>query len=162
MEKELTAWWKSRIHTQFPLWLQSSVVRACDKNSQDPRFDSRRGCAVFFPLIRLSILLSLSEMKEKRIWLEMIPTRASLWCSLFFRENWSQERITGNRPNLAQLLTNALFPKRCYWFLKFGFLPIFLLPFPKETLYFANTKRLEPYPGILKKKQKFKIPSTVL
>ena len=27
---ELTAWWKSKIHTQFPLWLRSSVVRACD------------------------------------------------------------------------------------------------------------------------------------
>ena len=30
VEKELTAWWKSKIHTQFPLWLRSSVVRACD------------------------------------------------------------------------------------------------------------------------------------
>ena len=29
-EKELTAWWKSKSHTQFPLWLRSSVVRACD------------------------------------------------------------------------------------------------------------------------------------
>ena len=37
--------------------------------SQDPGFDSRRGCAVFFRLIRLSVLLSLSELKEKRIWL---------------------------------------------------------------------------------------------
>ena len=68
VEKELTAWWKSKIHTQFPLWLRSSVVRAYDKNSQDPGFDSRRGCAVFFRLIRLSVLLSLSELKEKRIW----------------------------------------------------------------------------------------------
>ena len=25
VEKELTAWWKSKIHTQFPLWLRSSV-----------------------------------------------------------------------------------------------------------------------------------------
>ena len=30
-----------------------------DWNSQDPGFDSRRGCAVFFRLIRLSVLLSL-------------------------------------------------------------------------------------------------------
>ena len=37
----------------------------------------RRGCAVFFRLIRLSVLLSLSELKEKS-WLGMIPTRASL------------------------------------------------------------------------------------
>ena len=29
-----------------------------------------RGCAVFFRLIRLSVLLSLSELKEKRIWLK--------------------------------------------------------------------------------------------
>ena len=29
-KKELTAWWKSKIHTQFPLWLRSLVVRACD------------------------------------------------------------------------------------------------------------------------------------
>ena len=28
--KELTAWWKSKFTTQFPLWLRSSVVRACD------------------------------------------------------------------------------------------------------------------------------------
>ena len=40
-------------------------------------FNPRRGCAVFFfRLIRLSVLLSLSELK--RIWFEMIPTRASL------------------------------------------------------------------------------------
>ena len=64
VEKELTAWWKSRIHTQFPLWLRSSVVRACNYNSQDPGFDSRRGCTVFFRLIWLSVLLSLSELKE--------------------------------------------------------------------------------------------------
>ena len=38
-------------------------------DSQDPGFDSRRGCAVFLRLIRLSVLLSLSELKEKRIWL---------------------------------------------------------------------------------------------
>ena len=36
------------------------------------------GCTVCFRLIRLSVLLSLSELKEKRIWLGMIPTRASL------------------------------------------------------------------------------------
>ena len=35
---------------------------------QDLGFDSRRGCAVFFRLIRLSVLLSLSVLKEKRIW----------------------------------------------------------------------------------------------
>ena len=62
------------IHTQFPLWLRSSVVRACDEDSKDPGFDSRRGCAVFFStkktqrnLIRLSALLSLSELKEKLV-----------------------------------------------------------------------------------------------
>ena len=59
---------------QFPLWLRSSVVGACDQNSQDPGFDSRWGCAVFFCLIQLSVLLSLSELKEKR----MMPTRVSL------------------------------------------------------------------------------------
>ena len=31
-----------------------------------------------FPMNLLSVLLSLSELKEKRIWLGMIPTRASL------------------------------------------------------------------------------------
>ena len=54
VEKELTAWWKARIHMQFLSWLRSSVVRACDCNSQDPgfdpRFNSRRGFAVFLPL----------------------------------------------------------------------------------------------------------------
>ena len=30
LEKELTAWWKSNVHTQFPLRLRWSVVRACD------------------------------------------------------------------------------------------------------------------------------------
>ena len=34
-------------------------------DSQGPGFDSRRGCAVYFCLIRLSVLLSLSELKEK-------------------------------------------------------------------------------------------------
>ena len=33
---------------------------------------------MFFRLIRLSVLLSLSELKEKKICLGMIPTRASL------------------------------------------------------------------------------------
>ena len=32
----------------IPSWLRSSVVGACDKISQDPGFDSRRGCVVFF------------------------------------------------------------------------------------------------------------------
>ena len=35
---------------------------------QDPGFDFRRGCDVFFRLIRLSVLLSLSELNEKRIY----------------------------------------------------------------------------------------------
>ena len=60
------------------------------KNTAQPRresnrgsceFDSRRGFAVFpvrLDLIRLSVLLSLCELKEKRIWFGMIPTRASL------------------------------------------------------------------------------------
>ena len=51
---------------------------------QDTGFVSRRGFAVFFRLIRLSVLLSLSELKEKRIWLGMIPTRASLRLKLSF------------------------------------------------------------------------------
>ena len=37
-----------------------------------------RSARVFFHLIRLSGLVSLSELKEKRISLGMIPTRASL------------------------------------------------------------------------------------
>ena len=69
-KKELTAWWKARIDTQFLSWLRSSVVKACDWNSQDPGFVPRRSCAVFFRLILLSVPLSLSE-KEKRIWLRI-------------------------------------------------------------------------------------------
>ena len=44
-------------------WLERST-----RILQDPGFDSRQGCAVFFRLIRLSVLLSLSELKENRIW----------------------------------------------------------------------------------------------
>ena len=40
--------------------------------ASDPLFDSRRGCAVFFRLIRLSVFLSLSELKEKRIWFRLL------------------------------------------------------------------------------------------
>ena len=44
-------------------------------SDKDRRTDSRirRGCAVFFRLIRgrLSVLLSLSELKEKRTWLPL-------------------------------------------------------------------------------------------
>ena len=68
MEKTLTAWWIARINTQFLSWLRGSEVRVCDKNSQDPGFDPRRGCTLFFRLIRLSVLLSMSELNEKRIW----------------------------------------------------------------------------------------------
>ena len=41
---------------------------------------------MFFRLIRLSVLLSLSELKEKRSWLGMIPTRASLPLCLFLSD----------------------------------------------------------------------------
>ena len=41
-------------------WLERAT------STQDLGFDSRRGCAVFFRLIRLSVL-SLSVLKEKRI-----------------------------------------------------------------------------------------------
>ena len=49
------------------LYRSTTQVRVCDWYSQDPGFDPRRGCAVFFRLIRLFALLSLSELKEKRI-----------------------------------------------------------------------------------------------
>ena len=77
----------------------------------------------------------------------------------------SQELISrtdsgGKRPNLAQLLIDILFPKRCLGFLIFGLLPIFLLPhFQKKTLNFANMKCLEPY---LENEKKLKIPRSVL
>ena len=45
----------------------SAGPRRATTNSQDPGFDSRRGCAVFFRLIRLPVLIPLSELKEKRI-----------------------------------------------------------------------------------------------
>ena len=40
---------------------------ANSSRKQDPGFVSRRGCAMFLRLIRRSFLLSLSELKEKRI-----------------------------------------------------------------------------------------------
>ena len=47
------------------------------KNTAQPRRESNPGLRILVALIRLSVLLSLSELKEKS-WLGMIPTRASL------------------------------------------------------------------------------------
>ena len=47
-------------------------------SNKDRRTDSRIRCKNFFRLIRLSVL-SLSKLKEKRIWLGIIPTRAQVY-----------------------------------------------------------------------------------
>ena len=48
------------------------------KSVQDPGFDPRRGCAVFFRLIRRSVLLSLSELKGKIIFFFFFLSRLCL------------------------------------------------------------------------------------
>ena len=50
-----------------PLTCTRAIIRQ-KVYSQDLGFDSRWGCAVFFRLIWVSVLLSLSVLKEKRIW----------------------------------------------------------------------------------------------
>ena len=59
-----------------------SRIRRSRKTQRSPTGNRTQGLVnssrtFFFRLIRLSTLLFLSELKEKRFWLEMIPTRAS-------------------------------------------------------------------------------------
>ena len=50
-----------------PTKIEELTAGSDEKTQRSLGFDSRRGCAVFFRLIRLSVLLSLSVLKEKRI-----------------------------------------------------------------------------------------------
>ena len=57
-----------------------------------------------FHLIRLSVLLSLSELKEKRVWLGMTPTRASLRKKNVFASVELSDRAHGLQTNAPTLL----------------------------------------------------------
>ena len=69
VEKELTAWWKSKIHTQFPLLLHSSVVWACDKNAARPwvRFPAGLRCVFSSDLPVSSFIFVGAEGEENLI-----------------------------------------------------------------------------------------------
>ena len=98
VERELTASWKARIRTQFLSWLWSSVVRASDSLSEDP-FESRQGCAVFFRLIQLTILLSLSETVRLCLYLYMHPNLLGYIVGSSSDSLWG---IGGYKPNRLQ------------------------------------------------------------
>ena len=79
-------------------------------------------------------------------WFSMQRCTAYNWpffklCSSFFLENWSQERIAGKSPNLAQLLINTLFPTdaKDYWNLD-SFL--FFTAFFQKIAQFCKTRNV--------------------
>ena len=131
VEKELTAWWKSKIHTQFPLWLRSSVVRACDARSW-VRFPAGLRC-VFFVWSGVPAKMSTRENVHLTILRQRILIRRQNSPVKRSRENVHQPRIwTPNSLHFAHAVHFAhgvqnlllTFDCRSDWFWGFGTLKV--------------------------------------
>ena len=70
-------------------------------------FLTLHGAALCFRLIRLSVLLPLSELREKRIWSGMIPTRASLRSNSTFLEGMHRSKRQKNQSQHPSPLQQA-------------------------------------------------------
>ena len=83
---------RHKTRTQLLSWLRSSVVRASDRQSEDPgSIPGGLRCVFFFHLIQLSVHICRIEKKKERSLIRMVPTETNFRFEQFYllRKSWA-------------------------------------------------------------------------